>query len=101
MSHSFFCANVLGDRARWSLQRHFTVLQAEFDAGRLFIETWATWRADPQRCERLHFVAVGPLASMVHLDMFADQPSLSESLIAAWPTQVAGLHRLEFDNGRV
>jgi len=101
MTHSFFCANVLSNRARWARQRHFTVLQAEFDAGRLFIETWATWRADPQRCERLHFVAVGPLASMVHLDMFADQPSLSESLIAAWPMQVAGLHRLEFDNGRV
>ncbi|QIE25525.1 bifunctional tRNA (5-methylaminomethyl-2-thiouridine)(34)-methyltransferase MnmD/FAD-dependent 5-carboxymethylaminomethyl-2-thiouridine(34) oxidoreductase MnmC [Caballeronia sp. SBC2] len=101
MTHSFFCANVLVDRERWFQRRNFTVLQAEFDAARLFIETWATWRADPQRCERLHFVAVAPLASMAHPDMLTDQPSLSQLVIDAWPMQVAGLHRLEFENGRV
>ena len=101
MTHSFFCANVLGDRARWSRQRNFTVLQAEFDAGRLFIETWAAWRADPQRCERLHFVAVGPLASMDLPDVLVEQPTLSQLLIDVWPIQVAGLHRLEFENGHV
>src|SRR5476649_2510449 len=101
MTHSFFCANVLGDRARWARQRRFTVLQAEFDAGRLFIDTWAAWRADPQRCERLHFVAVGPLTSMVHPHVSTEQPTLSQMLIDAWPIQVTGLHRLEFENGRV
>ena len=101
MTHSFFCANVLGDRARWARTRHFTVLQAEFDAGRLFVETWAAWREDPQRCERLHFVAIGPLASMGLPDVLAEQPMLSQLLIDAWPMQVAGLHRLEFENGRV
>ena len=101
MTHSFFCANVLGDRARWARRRNFTVLQAAFDAARLFIETWAAWRADPQRCERLHFVAVGPLASMVHPDVFAEQPTLSQLLIDAWPMQVTGQHRLEFESGRV
>lgn len=92
---------MLVDRERWFQRRNFTVLQAEFDAARLFIETWATWRADPQRCERLHFVAVAPLASMAHPDMLTDQPSLSQLVIDAWPMQVAGLHRLEFENGRV
>jgi tRNA 5-methylaminomethyl-2-thiouridine biosynthesis bifunctional protein len=101
MTHSFFSANVLGDRARWARQRTFTVLQAEFDAGRLFIETWAAWRADPDRCERLHFVAVGPLASMALPDVLPEQPTLSQLLIDAWPIQVAGLHRLEFETGRV
>src|SRR5471032_420310 len=101
MTHSFFCANVLGDRARWARTRHFTVLQAEFDAGRLFVETWAAWREDPQRCERLHSVAIGPLASMDLPDVLAEQPRLSQLLIDAWPMQVAGLHRLEFENGRV
>jgi tRNA 5-methylaminomethyl-2-thiouridine biosynthesis bifunctional protein len=101
MTHSFFCANVLGDRARWARQRNFTVLQVEFDTGRLFIETWAAWRADPLRCERLNFVAVGPLASMGLPDLLAEQPTLSQLLIDAWPMQVTGLHRLEFENGRV
>ena len=101
MTHSFFCANVLSDRARWVRRRNFTVLQAEFDAGRLFVETWATWRADPQRCERLHFVAVGTLASMTHPDTLTDHPSLSQLVVNAWPMHVAGLHRLEFENGRV
>ena len=101
MTHSFFCANVLGDCARWARRRNFTVLQAEFDAGRLFIETWAAWRADPQRCERLHFVAVGPLTSMDLPGVLAEQPTLSQLLIDAWPMPVTGLHRLEFENGRV
>jgi tRNA 5-methylaminomethyl-2-thiouridine biosynthesis bifunctional protein len=101
MTHSFFCANVLGDRARWARKRNFTVLQAEFDAGQLFIEAWAAWRADPQRCERLHFVAVGPLTSMDLPDVITKEPALSQLLIDAWPMQVAGLHRLEFENGRV
>ncbi len=101
MTHSFFSANVLGDRARWARRRTFTVLQAEFDAGRLFIETWAAWRADPQRSERLHFVAVGPLASMKLPDELTEQPTLFQSLIHGWPMPVTGLHRLEFENGRV
>ena len=101
MTHSFFGANVLGDRARWARQRHFTVLQAQFDAGRLFIATWAAWRADPQRCERLHFVAVGPLESMARPTVITEQSTLSHLLIDAWPMQVTGPHRLEFENGRV
>jgi len=67
----------------------------------MFIETWAAWRADPQRCERLHFVALGRLASMDVPDVIADQPALSQLLSDAWPLKVAGLHRLEFENGRV
>jgi tRNA 5-methylaminomethyl-2-thiouridine biosynthesis bifunctional protein len=101
MTHSFCSENVLVDRSRWARRRNFSVLQAEFDAGRLFIDTWAAWRDDPQRCERLHFVAVGPLTSLHVPDVLADQPELSQSLIDAWPMRVAGLHRLEFEHGRV
>ncbi len=101
MTHSFCSENVLVDRSRWARRRNFSVLQAEFDAGRLFIDTWAAWRDDPQRCERLHFVAVGPLTSLDVPNVLADQPELSQSLIDAWPMRVAGLHRLEFEHGRV
>lgn len=101
MTHSSCSENVLVDRSRWAQRRNFSVLQAQFDAGRLFIATWAAWRDDPQRCERLHFVAVAPLTSLDVPDVLADQPELSQSLIDAWPMRVAGLHRLEFEQGRV
>lgn len=101
MTHSFYSENVLVDRSRWAKRRNFSVLQAQFDAGRLFIDTWAAWRDDPQRCERLHFVALAPLSSLAIPDVLADQPELSPLLIDAWPMRVAGLHRLEFEQGRV
>jgi tRNA 5-methylaminomethyl-2-thiouridine biosynthesis bifunctional protein len=94
-------ANLLTDRSRWAGRRNFTVLQTEFDAGRLFIDTWAAWRDDPQRCERLHFVAVAALESLDIPDALVHQPTLSQFLIDAWPMRVTGLHRLEFDDGRV
>src|SRR5258705_2218282 len=101
MTHSFCSENVLVDRSRWARRRNFSVLQAQFDAGRLFIDTWAAWRDDPRRCERLHFVAVGALESLDVPEVLIHQPVLSQSLINTWPMRVTGLHRLEFDNGRV
>jgi tRNA 5-methylaminomethyl-2-thiouridine biosynthesis bifunctional protein len=97
-------ADLLTVRSRWAERRIFTVLQTQFDAGRLFIDTWAAWRADPRRCERLHFVAVTSLESLKSLEMpeaHAHEPALSKSLVDAWPMRVSGLHRLEFDDGRV
>ena len=37
----------------------------------------------------------------IRLTILTEQPTLSQSLIDAWPMQVTGLHRLEFENGRV
>jgi tRNA 5-methylaminomethyl-2-thiouridine biosynthesis bifunctional protein len=94
-------ASLANDRSRWAGRRNFTVLQTEFDAGRLFIDTWAAWSEDPQRCERLHFVAVGAMESFNVPAILAHQAQRSQSLIDAWPMRVPGLHRLEFDSGRV
>ncbi|KQR79760.1 FAD-dependent cmnm(5)s(2)U34 oxidoreductase [Burkholderia sp. Leaf177] len=89
------------DTSRWIRRRNFTILQTQFDGGRRFIDTWSAWREDPQRCERLHFVAVVAMESMTAPSLLADQPALSELLIDAWPIPVPGVHRLEFDDGRV
>jgi tRNA 5-methylaminomethyl-2-thiouridine biosynthesis bifunctional protein len=94
-------APLLLDRSRWAGRRNFTVLHTQFDAGRRFIDTWSAWRDDPQRCERLHFVAVAALDSMTTPPVMADQPALSKLLADAWPMPVAGVHRLEFDDGHV
>src|SRR5260370_284908 len=47
MTHSFCSENVLVDGSRWARRRNFSVLQAEFDAGRLFIDTSAALRDEP------------------------------------------------------
>ena len=43
---------------RWQQQRTFTVLEIGFGMGVNFLATWAAWRADSGRCERLHFVSI-------------------------------------------
>ncbi|WP_060817582.1 bifunctional tRNA (5-methylaminomethyl-2-thiouridine)(34)-methyltransferase MnmD/FAD-dependent 5-carboxymethylaminomethyl-2-thiouridine(34) oxidoreductase MnmC [Caballeronia sordidicola] len=92
--------SLLADRSRWAGRRVFTVLQTQFDAGR-FIDTWSAWRDDPQRCERLHVVAVMTPGAMKAPDIPADKSALRQLLVDAWPMPVPGLHRLEFENGRV
>ncbi|WP_322089081.1 bifunctional tRNA (5-methylaminomethyl-2-thiouridine)(34)-methyltransferase MnmD/FAD-dependent 5-carboxymethylaminomethyl-2-thiouridine(34) oxidoreductase MnmC [Burkholderia sp. BCC1999] len=105
--HAFVAEN--GLPARWRQRRTFTIVATEFGAGASFLATWAAWRDDPVRCERLHFVAVEPhpfsrddlrraVSHMVaHTTISAD----ADALIDAWPMLVPGLHRLEFEEGRV
>jgi tRNA 5-methylaminomethyl-2-thiouridine biosynthesis bifunctional protein len=94
-------APLFHDRSRWAGRRNFTIFETLFDAGRRFIDTWSRWRDDPQRCERLHFVALVEMESMNALGIFTDHPALSQLLTDNWPVPVAGIHRLEFDDGRV
>ena len=51
----FLRGNSLPDR--WQGRRVFTVLETGFGMGINFLMTWAAWRADSSRCERLHFVS--------------------------------------------
>jgi tRNA 5-methylaminomethyl-2-thiouridine biosynthesis bifunctional protein len=113
---------------RWSRRRSFTIVETGFGAGLNFLVTWLTWRRDPLRCARLHFVSVEKhpprvddlrrvIAQMVqqqavhreeHGDtgenltqVDTDLATLGDALIAAWPPLIAGMHRLEFDGGCV
>ncbi|HHT9051328.1 TPA: FAD-dependent 5-carboxymethylaminomethyl-2-thiouridine(34) oxidoreductase MnmC [Burkholderia cenocepacia] len=95
--------------ARWQRRRTFTIVTTGFGAGAGFLAAWAAWRGDPERCERLHVVAVEPhplsrddLRRAVSY-MVADTTISADvdALIDAWPMLVPGLHRLEFDAGRV
>lgn len=97
---------------RWQKHRVFTVLETGFGMGVNFLATWAAWRADPSRCERLHFVSVekhpftrGDLRAVLDA-IVADAPlstlpALAHELADAWPMLVPGTHRLEFEGGRV
>lgn len=95
--------------SRWQKRRVFTVLETGFGMGINFLVTWAAWRADPDRCERLHFVSTEKhpfsrddlLAASTTAVADASIAPLVQRLADAWPTLVPGTHRLEFEEGRV
>lgn len=106
-NHVFVQGN--GLPGRWQGRRTFTIVETGFGTGCNFLATWSAWRDDPARCERLHFVSVEkhPFARedlrraashiVANTTISADVDALSD----AWPMLVPGLHRLEFDGGRV
>lgn len=95
--------------ARWQDRRIFTVLETGFGLGVNFLVTWAAWRDDPARCERLHYVSVEkhPFArddlrkALGTIVAHAPHSALARELADAWPMLVPGTHRLEFEGGRV
>jgi tRNA 5-methylaminomethyl-2-thiouridine biosynthesis bifunctional protein len=102
--HVFLAGNDLP--RGWARARLFTILETGFGLGLNFLATWHEWRADPARCERLHYVSIekhpferDALATL-HL-RYGEFAPLAEQLNAAWPPLVAGLHRLHFEDGRV
>ncbi len=103
----FLSGNALPER--WHGRRVFTVLETGFGMGINFLVTWAAWRADPARCERLHFVSTEKhpfaLADLrrAYAAILSDPAiaALADTLATEWPMLVPGTHRLEFDDGRV
>jgi tRNA 5-methylaminomethyl-2-thiouridine biosynthesis bifunctional protein len=88
---------------RWRGRPQFVVLETGFGLGVNFLATWQQWRADPQRCERLHFVSIErhPLNASDLAAVPAELRSMAAELAARWPFALPGLHRLEFERGRV
>lgn len=94
---------------RWAARPRFTVLEAGFGLGHNFLATWSAWRDDPQRCERLVYVAIekhpprqADLA-WAHRHTPAGTPlrAQADALLAAWPPATPDIHVLDFDGGRV
>ncbi len=102
--HVFLGGNDLP--ARWAGKRVFTILEAGFGLGLNFLATWQVWRDDPARPERLHFVSVEkhPFTREALAELHQRLPELAPlaaELQSAWPLPLPGLHRLQFDDGRV
>ena len=91
---------------RWANERNFTILEAGFGLGLNFLATWSAWRADPARCERLHYVAIEKhpfdrdALRTLHR-RYGEFTPLAEQVQLAWPPLVAGLHRLHFEGERL
>jgi tRNA 5-methylaminomethyl-2-thiouridine biosynthesis bifunctional protein len=103
-AHVFLGGNDLP--ARWSHARVFTIVETGFGLGLSFLATWQAWRADTARPERLHFVSVEkrPFLREGLAELHARYPEFalrSAELRALWPLPLPGLHRLDFENGRV
>ncbi len=104
--HVFIAGNALP--ARWAEQQIFSIVETGFGTGANFLATWAAWRDDPARCARLHFVSIEKhpftredLHTLYRRPIFSMLAPLAKQLCEAWPILTAGLHRLEFEGGRV
>ncbi|WP_018989874.1 bifunctional tRNA (5-methylaminomethyl-2-thiouridine)(34)-methyltransferase MnmD/FAD-dependent 5-carboxymethylaminomethyl-2-thiouridine(34) oxidoreductase MnmC [Aromatoleum toluclasticum] len=102
--HVFLGGN--GLPGRWQGRASFTIVETGFGLGLNFLATWAAWRDDAQRCDRLHFVSVErhPFPredlAVVHA-RWPELASLAAELQASWPVLTPGFHRLHLDGGRV
>jgi tRNA 5-methylaminomethyl-2-thiouridine biosynthesis bifunctional protein len=102
--HVFLSGNSLP--ARWAGRERFVILETGFGFGLNFLATLQAWRRDPQRCARLHYVAVEKHPfHMLDLRTLHDRyPELAEeaaALHAHWPALVPGGHRAQLEQGRV
>ncbi len=102
--HVFIAGNELPHR--WADARVFTILEMGFGFGLNFLATWREWRADPARCERLHFVSIEKhpfereALAALHL-RYGELEPLARVLRDKWPALVPGMHRLHFEDERV
>lgn len=105
--HVFLGGNGLPQR--WAGRQRFVVLETGFGLGHNFLATWAAWREDPQRSERLVYVAIEKHPATrediarVHAasDGARELPGLTAQLVAAWPLATPDVHALDFEDGRV
>lgn len=97
-SRTHACADALN----WQASPSFTLLDVNFGAAEAFLTTWAQWTADPQRPERLHYVAITPTPATAQqiLDQAANR-DLALELTQEWWGLLPGIHRLRLAGGRV
>jgi tRNA 5-methylaminomethyl-2-thiouridine biosynthesis bifunctional protein len=102
---------------RWRGKKSFTVLETGFGLGFNFLATWATWEADPDRCDQLQFcsveaypVSAADLAYAVQAalkvcendaGLSARMRVLAQELCSVWKDLSPGVHHFRFAQGQV
>lgn len=86
--------------------QQWRVLETDFACGLRFLQTWAAWRAQPQRSRMLHFVGLLTQAPSLEtlcqtLPTHGPLRQLGEQLAAQWWGLLPGIHRLSFEQGQV
>lgn len=92
---------------QWQGKAQWRILETGFGLGLNFLSTWHTWRQDPQRCGRLHFISTEAYPVRAAAILKAAQngyPSLlplAQALAHQYKDMHSGIHRLRFEDGRV
>lgn len=92
--------------AAWADQAQWRILETGFGLGLNFLVTWAAWRADAKRPQRLHFISCEAWPVSAQDLLRAAPPDAELQALAARLAQqarglVPGVHRLAFEGGRV
>lgn len=97
---------ILCQRPSWAKRTHYTILDDDFQDGLRFLQLWHAWLSDPLRPTRLHVIGLLPrlleAAELLRrLNARAPVPlrELAEKLVDAWPLNLPGVHRLDFEQG--
>lgn len=89
---------------KWAGCAQWRILETGFRSASGFLSTWRAWQQDPQRPRLLHVVAIAPwpmTPAELLRDTAPEHRSLGEQLAAQWWGLTPGLHRLQFEAGRV
>nr|MBL8411538.1 bifunctional tRNA (5-methylaminomethyl-2-thiouridine)(34)-methyltransferase MnmD/FAD-dependent 5-carboxymethylaminomethyl-2-thiouridine(34) oxidoreductase MnmC [Dechloromonas sp.] len=102
--HVFLDGNDLP--ARWQGHDRFVILETSFGLGLDFLATWQAWQADPQRCRRLHFIALEqhPFSATdlaIAHRAWPELADLATELHRRWPPLTPGIHRLRLAGGQL
>ena len=94
------------DSAAWAHAPSWQLLETGFGLGLNFLATWHAWRADPERPRRLFYSSVEawppePDHILRSAAPFPELLPLAQELAARWQGLLPGLHRLEFEEGRL
>lgn len=101
------CGLLAGENpAAWAHAPSWQVLETGFGLGLNFLATWQAWRADPARPQRLFYSAIeawppGATHILRSAEPFAELAPLAQELASRWHGLLPGIHRIEFENGRV
>ncbi|SER06875.1 tRNA 5-methylaminomethyl-2-thiouridine biosynthesis bifunctional protein [Amphritea atlantica] len=103
-NHVFLENNQLPERFREA--DSFTIAETGFGTGLNFLAAWRLFNKTAPPSARLHFVTVEKYPLTLDdltqaLALWPELNTLSDKLIAQYPSLVPGFHRLCFDNGRV
>ena len=83
----------------WAQRPCFVILETGFLFGHNFLATWLAWRRDPQRCERLVYIAVEKnpptQADLARAHAAASLPAWqlahASELVKSWPALTPNL----------
>ena len=94
----------LGLPQAWRSRAQYTLIDSNFAEGLRFLQLWDLWRQDTARPARLHVVSLSQqladasvLRQQLQSVASAHLLPMAEQLIDAWPLNLPGTHRLEFE----